>query len=162
MLKDSRKNVKMLVETMSSAVESHDPHENEIIALAARIISALTLPAVSKKESQIASDERTAKSSLELLTGSAKLYLQLGNEIDLKISKTNTVEIREEIREAIEFALVSVLNMIDFEDPSWPTVRKDHLNSGVEVLASRRYILRGYSTFGLEPAPDLDRFPTLP
>jgi len=148
----------MLAETMCSALESHDPQENEIIALAARIISALTVPAVSKKESQIASDERTAKSSLELLTGSAKLYLQLGNEIDLKISKTNTVEIRE----AIKFALVSVLNMIDFEDPSWPTVRKDHLNSGVEVLASRRYILRGYSTFGLEPAPDLDRFPTLP
>ena len=61
----------------------------------------------------------------------------------------------------VEQAFIAMLNVMDFQDPSWKRVEPEHLNMGFEVVVGRQYILRGYARFG-GAVPDLRDYPQLP
>lgn len=55
--------------------------------------------------------------------------------------------------------LVSTLNILDFESPSWHPVNSNHLYYGIEVLAAGNWILRDMPSGGTEAPGDIRMFP---
>lgn len=103
-------------------------------------------------------DRQIASSAEDLLHAAAALYDHLGTPMSMRIARQN-IEI---VEEQVEKAFVAILNVMDFQDPSWAPVTAAHLNLGFEVIAARRYILRGYARFGPNSLPDMNLFPQLP
>ena len=50
----------------------------------------------------------------------------------------------QETYSSITDCIVGLLNIIDFESPSWYPIKHGHLKSGIEFVAAKSYILRTY------------------
>lgn len=45
-------------------------------------------------------------------------------------------------------AFVAAVNLLDFDDPSWPLFKRGYLDLGLSITVSDKYIVYGYDTFG--------------
>ncbi|GGB70666.1 hypothetical protein [Deinococcus soli (ex Cha et al. 2016)] len=112
----------------------------------------------SNHQGQATADGQIASSAEDLLLAAAALYVHLETPAALQVARQH-IEI---VEAQVEKAFVAILNVMDFQDPSWAPVTAAHLNFGFEVIAARRYILRGYARFGPSSLPDMNLFPQLP
>lgn len=67
----------------------------------------------------------------------------------------------DELRDLVETAFVASINLRDFEDPSWPRVRREHLNHGYQIVAGPGYCLYGEVRFGGDLPEDIRAFPKI-
>lgn len=121
-------------------------------------ILLLTKDIRSEQESTPSNLDQHILDNAWLLTKSSLILLRnLRNSKEMENARVES----DETYENITTAFVAVLNLMDYQAPSWYPVKREHLNNGVEVVVSGNYVLRGYVAFGAEPPTDLHFFPQI-
>lgn len=124
---------------------------------AAEVLSTVPSEAADDPVEAFPGDAELQESARTLLRSSAEIFLGLADPARMDAARRAP----EHVEAHVERAFVAVLNVMDFQDPSWKRVEPEHLNLGFEVVAGQRYILRGYARFG-GTVPDLRDYPQLP
>jgi hypothetical protein len=63
--------------------------------------------------------------------------------------------------EVLKSAFLTLVNLHDFDDPSWPRVRPEHLDHGYDVRVAWEYVLHRTDRRSEAVPPDFTRFPAL-
>lgn len=136
--------------------------EAALAEVAALLTAADTLSAVPSEPADgpvevFPGDTRLRESARTLLQSSVEIFLGLADPTRMDAARRAPGHVEGHV----EQAFVAVLNVMDFQDPSWKRVEPEHLTLGFEVVVGRQHILRGYVRFG-GAVPDFRSFPQLP
>lgn len=131
----------------------------DVAALLQAADALSTVPGEPEEESLEAfpGDAELRESARTLLRSSGEIFLGLADPARMDAARRAPGHVERHV----EQAFVAMLNVMDFQDPSWKRVEPEHLNMGFEVVVGRQFILRGYARFG-GAVPDLRDYPQLP
>jgi len=124
---------------------------------AAETLSAVLSEPADQPVEDFPGDAKLRESARTLLRSAVEIFLGLGDPGRMDAARRAP----EHLEGHVKRAFVAVLNVMDFQYPSWKPVEPEHLNLGFEVTVGRQYILRGYAGFG-GAVPDLRDYPQLP
>lgn len=164
-MSDSTRKLPMIVESLLATsiklevalTEERNTLIEEIFRQMEEIL--LLIKEISQAEEPVPSnlDQHILDNAWLLTKSSLTLLKNLRSLQSMEVARVESDETYYNITEAF----VAVLNLMDYQAPSWYPVERQHLNAGVEVVVPGDYVLRGYTTFGAEPPKDLQVFPQI-